>query len=62
MSRPELSNREAQLLFALQMMRGWVLHKTEPAMSGTGAPYQALMRDLETASRAISEATGGNEE
>jgi len=61
MSRPTLTDREAKLLAALQLMNGWVLHHLEPFVSGTGAPYAALQRDMDIASRAIEEATGGNE-
>mgnify|MGYP003501524106 CR=1 FL=1 len=59
--RPELTNREAKLLTALQIMKLWVVVKVEPVVSGTGAPYEALKRDLNIASEAIEEATGGNE-
>lgn len=59
--RPELTHRETQLLAALQIMRGWVIHHTEPAMSGRGGIYECLVRDLKIASSAIEEATGGNE-
>jgi len=62
MNRPELTYREAELLKALQLMRGWVLHKLEPAMSGSGTPYEMLKADMRKASMAIEEATGGNEE
>jgi hypothetical protein len=59
--RPELSEREWQLLAALQRMRGWVIHHTEPCISGRGAMYENLVRDLAFASKTIEEATGGNE-
>ena len=61
MKRPTLTPREAKLLYALQIMKGWIIHHTEPAMSGRGAIYQNLQRDMEIASKAIEEATGGNE-
>jgi hypothetical protein len=62
MERPELTIREEKLLAILQIMRLWVSHKLEPVMSGTGEPYEALKRDLAMASKAIHEATGGNEQ
>lgn len=62
MNRPTLTKREAALLAALQLMQGWVIHKLEPVMSGSGEPYLALKRDMEIASQAIQEATGGNEQ
>lgn len=60
--RPELTPGEAQLLNALQLMKGWVVQHTEPCVSGRGAMYDALKRDLAIASRAIADATGGNDE
>jgi hypothetical protein len=60
MKRPELTTREAALLRELQWMKGWVVQKLEPAVSGT-AMYPALKRDIESASKAIQEATGGCE-
>jgi hypothetical protein len=62
MTRPELTEREAQLLKALQAMKGWVVCKVEPVVYGTGEPYHALLRDLSIARLAIIDATGGNEE
>lgn len=62
MKRPVLTPREQELLNALMLMTGWVIQKLEPVMSGTGAPYEALVRDMKAASNAISNATGGNEE
>jgi len=62
MNRPTLTNREAALLAALQMMQSWVIFKLEPVISGTGDSYSALRRDMEIASKAIQEATGGNEQ
>ena len=41
-------------------MKGWIVQKLEPSVSGT-AVYPSLKRDIESASKAISEATGGNE-
>jgi hypothetical protein len=61
MSRPTLTDREAKLLAALQIMKLWVSHQLEPIVSGTGEPYTALQRDMAFASRAIEEATGGCE-
>ena len=61
MNRPELTNREAKLLFALQLMNSWVIHKLEPVVSGNPS-YGPLQRDMAIASKAISEATGGNEQ
>ena len=58
--RPELTPREKDLLYALQMMKGWCIHYVEPFASGT-ALYPALQRDLQAASRVIESATGGNE-
>ena len=60
--RPKLTKREVVLLEALQLMQGWVLHKLEPVMSGNGVSYAVLVRDMEIASQAIQEATGGNEQ
>ena len=62
MKRPELTQREAALLNALQNLKIWIVCKTEPAMSGSGIAYECLMRDIKQASEAISEATGGNDE
>jgi len=59
--RPDLNQREAELLKALQLMKGWVVHFTEPHMSGT-PQYPALARDLRSAEIAISNATNGNEQ
>lgn len=60
MKYPVLTKREASLLKELQWMKGWVVQKLEPSVSGT-AMYPALKRDIESASKAIEEATGGNE-
>ncbi len=60
MKRPTLTKREAMLLRELQTLNGWAIHFLEPVVSGT-AQYQALKRDMESASKAIQEATGGNE-
>ena len=60
--RPELTPLEQELLASVNALRGWVIHKLEPIMSGTGEPYAALRRDMELASKAIASATGGNEE
>ena len=62
MNRPTLTEREAFLLSALQLMHGWVLHRLEPLIPGTVVAYGPLQRDMAIASRAISEATGGNEQ
>ena len=62
MERPKLTNREEALLFALTLMRGWMMHYTAPMLSGRGEIYLALTRDMEIARKAIEEATGGNEE
>ena len=59
--RPTLTEREARLLHALQLMKGWVVQHTEPCISGRGAMYDALKRDLAIASVAVQDATGGNE-
>ena len=59
--RPKLTVREEELLNALNLMRGWALHYLEPSMSGRGIPYDALKRDMNIASKAIEEATGGCE-
>ena len=61
MNRPELTQREADLLATLKLMRGWCMHKLEPVLSGSGAPHEHLQRDMRHASRVIEEATGGNE-
>ncbi len=61
MKRPKLTPREAELLEALQVMKGWVIHYTEPFMSGR-PQYTALCRDIKIAESAISKATGGNEQ
>ena len=58
MSRPELTEREAMLLKALQLMKGWVVQFVEPTQSNK----KALLRDLSIAQIAIHEATGGNEQ
>ena len=62
MKRPELTQREAALLNALQNLKIWIVVKLEPSMSGSGIVYECLMRDIKQASEAISEATGGNDE
>lgn len=62
MTRPKLTQREEDLLLALQLMRGWMMHYTEPSLSGRGEVYIALRRDMEIASKAIEEATGGCEQ
>ena len=59
--RPELTALETQLLRALQLMKGWVVHYTEPHLSGR-PEYSALVRDMRVAESAISNATGGNEQ
>lgn len=62
MKRPMLTDRESSLLRELQIMKLWVVMHLEPAYSGRGAIYEALKRDMQSASKAIAEATGGNEE
>lgn len=62
MSRPALTPRETQLLFALQLMKIWVVNHTVPVISGNGEQYAALKRDVAIAEKAVSEATGGNEQ
>ena len=61
MSRPELNPREARLLQALQLLKSWVVHYTEPSISGRGEQYICLKRDMSIAEQAIKEATNGNE-
>jgi hypothetical protein len=58
--RPTLTEREARLLNALQLMKGWVVQYAEPFASGTPM-HTPLQRDLAIASVAILDATGGNE-
>ena len=60
--RPHLTPLEAKLLFALQLMNSWVVHRVEPATSGMGVPYEKLLGDMRIASRAIQEATEGNDD
>jgi hypothetical protein len=54
--RPELTDREAMLLRAAQLMKGWVVAYIDYTDN------KALQRDLSIARLAIAEATGGNEE
>lgn len=61
MERPELTDREARLLKALQRMQGWVIHKVASSYSGMGDSHFAITRDMHEAAKAILEATGGNE-
>lgn len=61
MKRPKLTKREASLLRELQILKGWMVQHVEPVWSGRGAIYEAAKRDMESASKAIQEATGGNE-
>jgi len=58
--RPDLTHREAELLKALQLMKGWVVHFIDPHISPQQQP--ALARDLRVAEIAILHATNGNEQ
>ena len=58
--RPELTALEARLLQALELMRCWAHLYIAPELFQ--APQLACFeRDLAIASKAIAEATGGNE-
>ena len=61
MSRLILTDREAQLLSALRLMRFWVVQQVEPTLPRFDGRYDVLRHDMREASRAIETATGGAE-
>ena len=52
-----LTDLEAELLNALQLMHSWVLSRLAPVMSGTGQAYESLKIAIDQSQKAISKAT-----